>query len=71
VLLHLLQFGDSALPVCGFSFSNGLESAIQQHIVHDADSLREFVLTAMRQAATCDGVALLGTPRRHGAGPPP
>jgi urease accessory protein len=40
VLLHLLQFGDSALPVGGFSFSNGLESAIQQNIVHDADSLR-------------------------------
>ena len=40
VLLHLLQFGDSALPVGGFSFSNGLESAIQQDIVHDADSLR-------------------------------
>lgn len=59
VLLHLLQFGDSALPVGGFSFSNGLESAIQQNIVHDADGLREFVLTAMRQAATCDGVALL------------
>ena len=58
-LPHLLQFGDSALPVGGFSFSNGLESAIQRNIVHDADSLREFVLTAMRQAATCDGVALL------------
>lgn len=58
-LLHLLQFGDSALPVGGFSFSNGLESAIQQNIVHDASSLREFVMTAMRQSATCDGVALL------------
>lgn len=58
-LLHLLQFGDSALPVGGFSFSNGLESAIQQNIVRDPDTLREFVLNAMRQAATGDGVALL------------
>jgi urease accessory protein len=58
-LLHLLQFGDSALPVGGFSFSNGLESAVQQGLVRDAEGLREFVLTAMRQAATSDGVALL------------
>ncbi|HET6389232.1 urease accessory protein UreF [Hyphomicrobium sp.] len=58
-VLHLLQFGDSALPVGAFSFSNGLESAIQQNIVCDAESLREFVLTVMHQSATSDGVALL------------
>lgn len=58
-LLHLLQFGDSALPVGGFSFSNGLESAIQQNLVHDPGTLREFVLNVMRQTATGDGVALL------------
>lgn len=58
-LLHLLQFGDSALPVGAFSFSNGLESAVQQHLVHDPDTLQEFVLTAMRQSATGDGIALL------------
>ncbi|WP_378941745.1 urease accessory protein UreF [Mesorhizobium sp. ANAO-SY3R2] len=58
-LLHLLQFGDSALPVGAFSFSNGLETAVQQNIVHDPGTLREFVLTAMRQTATGDGVALL------------
>ena len=58
-LLHLLQIGDSALPVGAFSFSNGLESAVQQGIVHDPATLREFVTTAMRQAGTGDGVALL------------
>lgn len=58
-LLRILQFGDSALPVGGFSFSNGLESAVAQNLVHDAPTLREFVLTAMRQSATSDGVALL------------
>ena len=36
----LLQFGDSMLPVGAFSFSNGLESAVQQGLVHDADTLR-------------------------------
>jgi len=58
-LLHILQFGDSALPVGGFSFSNGLEAAVQQNIVHDPPTLREYVLTALRQSATSDGIALL------------
>ncbi|WP_406701292.1 urease accessory protein UreF [Singulisphaera sp. Ch08] len=57
--MRLLQFGDSMLPVGSFSFSNGLESAIQQGIVHDPDSLERFVRTATRQSATTDGIALL------------
>jgi len=58
-LLHLLQFGDSALPIGSFSFSNGLEAAVQCGLVHDPETLREFVLTAMRQSAHSDGIALL------------
>jgi len=58
-LLHLLQFGDSALPIGGFSFSNGLESAVQQQLVHDRGTLREFVMTVMHQSAISDGIALL------------
>jgi urease accessory protein len=58
-LLRVLQFGDSALPVGSFSFSNGLESAVQHGVVSDAQSLREFVFTAVRQAGTTDGLALL------------
>lgn len=42
-----------------FSFSNGLETAVAQGVVKDADSLREFLRTATRQAASADGVALL------------
>jgi urease accessory protein len=57
--MRALQFGDSMLPVGSFSFSNGLESAIQEGVVHDLDSLQSFVKTATEQAATCDGVALL------------
>ncbi|WP_428977692.1 urease accessory protein UreF [Rhodoligotrophos defluvii] len=58
-LLRLVQFADSALPVGAFSFSNGLESAIQQGVVHDAETLKAMVLSATRQAATLDGVALI------------
>jgi urease accessory protein len=58
-LLHALQFGDSMFPVGAFSFSNGLESAIQEQVVRDPQTLAEFVRTATRQAATCDGIALI------------
>lgn len=58
-LMRVLQFGDSILPVGSFSFSNGLESAVQLGIVHDVETLREFVRTASKQAATGDGIALL------------
>ena len=58
-LMRVLQFGDSVLPVGSFSFSNGLESAIEHGVVHDLASLREFVQAAVKQAATSDGIALL------------
>ena len=61
--LRLLQFGDSMLPVGAFVFSNGVESAVQAGIVRDAATLREFVATALDQAACCDGVALLAAHR--------
>jgi urease accessory protein len=67
-LLRVLQFGDSVLPVGAFSFSGGLESAVQQGIVHDAATLEEFVRTAVRQAATADGIALVHAHRAAVAG---
>lgn len=57
--IRSLQFGDSMLPVGAFSFSNGLESAIQTKIVHDVVSLEQFIETAVIQSATADGIALL------------
>jgi urease accessory protein len=66
-LTHALQFGDSLLPTGSFSFSNGLEAAVQQTIVHDRATLAEFALTAARRAATADGIALLETHRGAGA----
>ncbi len=58
-LLHLVQFADTAFPVGGFAFSQGLESAAMEHVVRDAATLEEYVRTMMRQAATTDSVAAL------------
>jgi urease accessory protein len=58
-VMHALQFGDSLLPVGSFSFSNALEAAVQQGVVHDPATLSEFVRTLTRRAATSDGIALL------------
>ena len=56
-MLHLLQLSDSALPIGGFSFSNGLESAVAYGVVHNAATLEEFTLSAMHLASTTDCVA--------------
>lgn len=61
--MHILQFADSALPIGGFSFSNALESAVECGVVSDAGSLERFILTALRQMATSDGIAALNTHR--------
>lgn len=60
---RLLQFGDSVFPVGAFSFSAGLESAIQHGVVDDRPTLAEFVYTIAHLAATGDGVALLAAHR--------
>lgn len=59
VIMRLLEFTDSAYPVGTFSFSNGLETAAETGIVHDAASLGEFAADVARRAAFTDGVAAL------------
>jgi len=66
--LRILQFSDSLLPVGSFSFSNGLESAIQEGVVGDLGTLRQYVLTAVHQAARSDAIALLEAHRAACAG---
>jgi urease accessory protein len=58
-MMRVLQFGDSLLPIGSFSFSNALESAVQEGTVRDAGTLGEFVTASARRAATTDGIALL------------
>jgi urease accessory protein len=42
-LLHLLQFASPALPIGAYSYSQGLEAALEQGIVHDAESARLWI----------------------------
>jgi urease accessory protein len=65
---RLLQFGDSMFPIGGFSFSCGLESAVQTGVVKDRATLHEFTRTALDQAARGDGIALVAAHRVASAG---
>ena len=67
-LARLLQFGDSVLPIGGFSFSGGLESAIQQRVVTDAATLLAYARTAVEQANRGDGIGLVCAHRAALAG---
>lgn len=58
-LMRLLEFSDSAFPVGTFSFSNGLETAAFEGLVHDADTLEQYTRTALHQTIHCDAIAAL------------
>lgn len=58
-LMRLIQFTDSTFPVGTFSFSNGLETASYEKLVHDAESLEQFTRSASLQAAFSDGIAAI------------
>jgi urease accessory protein len=67
-LARLLQFGDSMFPIGAFSFSGGLESAIQKRVVVDTASLLAFTRTAVEQAGRGDGIGLVCAHRAALAG---
>lgn len=64
-VMRLLQFTDSAFPVGTFSFSNGLETAAEQGLVHDAATLEKYTQDIVRQAAFTDGIAALHALRSY------
>jgi urease accessory protein len=66
-IARMLQFGDSMFPIGGFSFSCGLESAIQKGVVVNAITLHAFTRTAVEQAARGDGIALIHAHRAAAA----
>lgn len=58
-IMRLIEMSDSQFPVGTFSFSNGLETASYEKLVHDADTLRQYVEAASMQSAYSDGIASL------------
>lgn len=67
-LARMLQFGDSMFPIGSFAFSGGLESAVQKRVVSDAATLEAYARTAVEQAATGDGIAVVWAHRAAAAG---
>lgn len=57
-LARLMQFGDSMLPTGAFAFSSALEAAVQTGVVHGPDTLKQYVVSALRQASAGDAVGL-------------
>ena len=64
-LIRLLEFADSAFPVGTFSFSNGLETAAEEGLVHDAATLEAYTRDIVRQTAFTDGIAALHARRSY------
>ena len=48
-LLYLLHLCDPSLPIGGFSHSAGLETYVQEGIVKDKNSAKEFVVQQLSQ----------------------
>ena len=46
-LMKLMWLGSPTLPVGGFSYSEGLEMAVEQGLVHDEASALEWLLDQM------------------------
>ncbi len=58
-LLQLLHLCDPALPIGGFSHSAGLETYVQEGIINDKNSAREFVSVQLSQNIFYTDAALL------------
>jgi urease accessory protein len=55
-LLHLLQFASPALPIGGYSYSQGLESALEAGLVSDAANARAWMVYYLHEVmAQWDG----------------
>jgi urease accessory protein len=48
-LLHLLQFASPALPIGGYSYSQGLETALEEGLVTDAASARDWIVRGLHE----------------------
>jgi urease accessory protein len=48
-LLHLLQLASPSLPIGAYSYSQGLEAALEQGLVTDADSARRWIARQLHE----------------------
>jgi len=48
-LLHLLQFASPALPIGAYSYSQGLEAALEEGSVHDAATARAWMCSMLHE----------------------
>jgi urease accessory protein len=48
-LLNLLQFASPALPIGAYSYSQGLEAALENGTVHNADTARAWILRHLHE----------------------
>jgi urease accessory protein len=48
-LLHLLQFASPALPIGAYSYSQGLEAALENGLVRDAATARSWIAAHLRE----------------------
>lgn len=67
-LMRLVEFSDSAFPVGAFAFSNGLETAAEEGLVYDAETLEAYTRDMVRQAVFTDGIAALHAWRSYRSG---
>ena len=51
-LLHLLQFASPALPIGAYSYSQGLEAALQSGAVHDAATGRAWIARQLAEVVS-------------------
>jgi urease accessory protein len=58
-LLHLLQFASPALPIGGYSYSQGLEAAIEEGRVHDAITAHAWLVRYLHEVLACWDAPLL------------
>ncbi len=48
-LLHLLQLASPSLPIGAYSYSQGLEAALEQGIVHDQGTARAWIVETLHE----------------------
>lgn len=48
-LLHLLQFASPALPIGAYSYSQGLEAALERGVVRDAATARDWIVRHLHE----------------------